>query len=212
MAKLVIIRHSLRQDDNDHFTCTTKGNVVNRNTDTQLSEQGQELCHDKAKQLKQMLNHIDITYTSPFLRTIQTANILTESYKHVKITELFSLAEGQNKYEPAFDKELVNKLRNSGITYPETIRDIKQRCKDTINHVLNDLNNDKNVLIVTHGIIYNYLLKHLYPSYEFTDTHKSTEYVPRCLDITIIQYKNNKFIPLYSDVENVQKLHEYQNI
>ena len=98
-------------------------------------------------------------------------------------------------------------LNASGSSY-----NISKRCKeviDNIKHELESSSGTKNILLVTHGIIYNYLLKYIYSDYMFVDTTGSGDYVPRCLDMTVLELRYGRFIPTFSDVKNVRALKEF---
>lgn len=196
-GKLCIVRHSLRDDDaNPHLYSGSRNNNV------PISDAGIVLGLNTKKKLDSICQ-IDLVYTSPFKRARQTAELLVDE---IDIYENALLSEGQNKKPPNFSEELYKILKDHYIEYPETIDQIENRCKKFVDNIIKDLKKGKNVLVVTHGIIYNYLLKYIFPSYEFDDVIKSSEYVPRCCDLSVITYNNAQFQVLYTDVENLKSV------
>ena len=176
----MIMRHSLRSDRLPEH----KGKFKTGNNDCSLSEEGVQFALEKASRLSTLLNEpISHIYTSPFLRTHQTSQLIAHYYKknynhHVDICELVHLAEGQTYEEPCFSDDLLQKLKEQVIKNPETLENIANRCRLVLNHVVKDLEY-KNVLLVTHGVIYNELLKAIFPNivFLFNERHRRRNWV-----------------------------------
>ena len=204
---LTIIRHSYRDDEvNKHLYKTINNNCP-------ISEEGKKYAKEKALELQRIVKTVDKIYTSPFKRTIQTSKIFSNVFSSVFTPDIkvcYDLSEGQNKDAPDYEKELADKLKENGIKYPETNKHIKDRCIKTLNLIENELKNNKSVLLVTHGYIYNVLLTVLFDEYGFEDALFSKEYIPRCCDLSVLKYNNgeydNKYKIVFSDVYNLNKL------
>mgnify|MGYP003386034046 CR=1 FL=1 len=214
-GKLIITRHSLRYDD-----AAPELFGSNRNINVVLSNEGVDLCEKKGTELAMLVKDLDVIYVSPFVRVKQTGELLLKSYyentypfveeNHVEIKEMVLLAEGQNKFPPKFEADLIVKLETNGMGYPESSQNIAKRCKEVVDNIKKQMHEKpQNIMLVTHGIIYNHLLKYIYPNYRYNDTTNSGNYIPSCLDLTVLELHGDKFVPVFSDVENVKKLYEY---
>jgi len=204
MGKLIIMRHSLRFDG----PLPTSNYTRNNNCD--ISDNGVTFAQQRGSfMLENLKEPINIIYTSPFKRCIQTSEIMQQCHydKYKTKPEIivnYLLSEGQNKYPPSFEKEFVDELASHGITYPENIFNINTRARQSINSIKDLLRNGKNVLVVTHGIIYNHMLSSMYSNYEFYDAMSSDEYIPRCCDISISLFEKEKFSVLYTNIESLK--------
>ena len=198
MVKIIIIRHSYRDDNvNKHLYSD------NINNNCPLSIDGFIYAKEKSYILKKMIKTLDLIYTSPFLRAKQTASLFQKTF-NCKSEVCYNLSEGQNKEKPNYNKDLVKELENNNIKIPETINDIKYRCKILIDKLITN-NKNKNILLVTHGIIYNYLLTYIFKDYVFSDINNSADYIPKCCDLSIISYDKN-FTMEISEIKNLNKL------
>ena len=216
-GKLIITRHSLRYDDE----CPELFGK-NRNINVILSTSGVTMCEKKGTELAMLVDKLDVVYVSPFIRAKQTGELLLEAYNeninhnanknNTEIKEMVLLAEGQNKFPPKFESDLLIKLEKNGMEYPESSHNIAKRCKQVIETIKKEMHDKpQNIMLVTHGIIYNYLLKYIFPQYKYNDTTNSGSYIPACCDLTILELHGDKFVPVFSDVDNVKKLYEYLN-
>lgn len=199
MKNIWIVRHSIRADRVfPYFSIYVH--------DSPITEDGKHLAIGKANRLKLIeKDEIDIIYYSPYLRAQQTAthfkNIVNKDANYV---EEARIAEGQDKntywMAPNIDETLTKKLEAKNIVYPESESHIIQRCQQFINDILKG--EEKNIIIVTHGIIYNTLLKLLVPNYEVNRHLIDTfaKYTPRYCDLTNLKYNGYKWNIEYSDI------------
>lgn len=183
MGYIVLLRHSYRDDDNNMNKYKTKNNNCS------LSNEGINVANLKKEVLKQKLYPYDIDkiYTSPFNRCTQTADIFNETLK-TNIVVDYKLSEYQNIPQD-LNHTLKTNMNKNNIIYPETYKQIEDRCLEFIKHYKKyDIN--KNVLIVTHGTVYNILLSKLYPRYYYS-SHIKKFYGPKPCDMTILNYQTN---------------------
>lgn len=204
---LTIVRHSYRDDgeNSEKYSGT-------RNNNCPLSEKGKEYAAVKARELIKVLNSpLKQIYTSPFLRTRQTADVFADIHEKAYgnrplISNLMELAEGQDNYKPNFSDELKNDLLKNGISYPESFDNIKKRCNDAIIIGTNHMALDNNVLFVTHGIICNTLIQNIFPEYKFYGIKKPEDYVPKCCDLSVFKLDLFKWSLVYSDTPEVTNI------
>ena len=156
--KIYILRHEDRTMDATFFS--------------PLTEKGLENSIELIDDLKD--EKIDLIYSSPFIRTLQTIYPYSKE-KNVKINLEYSIAEFQhNKIIPEksyqvrlpeylAEKFNYNKDYNSlkypeEFKYPEEVKDVKKRVKEFLSILIrNHANTNKNILIVTHQIVCNIL-------------------------------------------------------
>ena len=174
--KLFLLRHEDRTQDCSFFSPLTV------------------LGLDNAKQLAPLLKkyNIDLIFSSPFIRTLQTVYPYVKE-SGVKINVEYSLCELHHQdiiakqsagiylpeyiaqafnYNPSY-KSLIEPL---DIKYPETEGNVKERTKQFIKHLLmNYHNTDYNILIVTHqSICFNIIepIKKILPSIDIDEYEK----------------------------------------
>jgi broad specificity phosphatase PhoE len=158
--KIYILRHEDRTMDGTFFSPLTQEGL------------------DNSIKLIEILNkcNIDVIFSSPFIRTLQTVLPYSKS-RNVKINLEHSLAEIQHphliplkSYQinlPLYIAEQFNYNPNyssyldpSNHVYPEDEKLVSARVKKFISKVLKDMMDGKhNILIVTHQIVCNCLLK-----------------------------------------------------
>lgn len=110
----------------------------------------------QVKKIKPEINkqHYDICFSSPLIRTIETAMILvgdkTEIRKDKRLIERgFGKLEG-NTIDNYDSKKYWNYALNCSDDNIEPIQDLFERCKSFLSY-LKENYNDKNILVVTHG-------------------------------------------------------------
>ena len=158
--KIYILRHEDRTMDGTFFSPLTQDGL------------------DNAVKLIELLNkyNIDCIYSSPFIRTLQTVYPYAKS-KGLKINADHSLAEIQHPHIipvksfqitlPLYIAEQFNcnpnytsSLDPQFHVYPEDEQSVNNRVKQFITKLINEkLDSNHNVLIVTHQIVCNCLLK-----------------------------------------------------
>lgn len=167
--RLIIVRHAHRDDDAfpDMYS-------KNRNNNCPISKQGIEDTKKRWDSYFKKEGKSIVIYASPFLRTQQTADIIAKCYssttdkKVIKITDNL-LCEGQNLYSPDFENELFRDLKDSGVEYQESLEDIKDRVKRSLNRIIKENEPDSNIILVTHGIICGCILDNMLKDFQFYD-------------------------------------------
>ena len=152
--KLYILRHEERPTDCSFFT--------------PLTEKGLENANKLVSILKEL--KIDIIYSSPYIRTLQTIcpyaskeniNIKLE-YGLVEINHPDIIAKKSSNQElPEYiatlfnnDKSYNSIIKYNEIKYPENITNVEQRIKKIIKKILEENENEnKNILLVTHQCV-----------------------------------------------------------
>jgi 2,3-bisphosphoglycerate-dependent phosphoglycerate mutase len=149
--KLYILRHEDRTNDCSFFSPLTKIGLENSKKLT--------------KHLKE--HKIDLIFSSPFIRTLQTIDpYVTEN--NLKINIEYGLSEIHNEdiiskksvglVLPEYLAEIFNhnpsyesRIKHNEITYPENIIHVKKRIKRVLKKIFNEYyNSEYNIILVTH--------------------------------------------------------------
>jgi broad specificity phosphatase PhoE len=158
--KIFILRHEDRTMDGTFFSPLTQEGL------------------DNSIKLIEILNkcQIDVIYSSPFIRTLQTVLPYSKS-KNLKINLEHSLSEIQHPHlipvksyqinlplyiaeQFNYNSHYTSYLDPSNHTYPEDEKSVNNRVKKFITKLITETIDSKhNVLIVTHQIVCNSLLK-----------------------------------------------------
>ncbi len=156
--KIYILRHEDRTMDATFFS--------------PLTEKGLENSVDLIDDLKD--EKIDLIFSSPFIRTLQTIYPYSKK-KDLNINLEYSIAEFQHNkiipeksYQVRLPEYLANKFNynkeyNSLIypedfKYPEEVKDVKKRVREFISTLIrNYVKTKKNIILVTHQIVCNIL-------------------------------------------------------
>lgn len=151
--EIYVMRHG-RTVWNEKHIC--QGRSANR-----LSKTGKEQVEEQAENFKN--TKIDIIFSSPLMRTIQTANIMNK-YHHAKIIKDERIIEvdqgvftGQRK-DGLTDEEKFAMNQHEKSSGMETYEEIYSRTIDFIRFLRQNYNVNK-ILIVTHGLIASYIEK-----------------------------------------------------
>ena len=151
--EIYVMRHG-RTIWNEKHIC--QGRSQNR-----LSDFGKSQVKEQAIKYKDI--KIDYIFSSPLMRAMQTANIMNTYYKAKivrdnRITEVNQgIFTGQKKENFTDEQKFaMNQLKKgSGV---ETYEEIYKRTIDFINYLRQNYK-DKNILVVTHGMIASYIEK-----------------------------------------------------
>ena len=144
----------------------TQGYFKNR-----LSERGKKEINRVSEKLRDV--KIDIIYSSPLVRAIQSANIINK-YHNVKVVKegrLIGINQGifAGKYWKDYtEEEKVLHDKRDPITGMESYKSAFIRCKDFVD---NEIRNSKyeNIVIVTHNTnatCVEYALKNITPNFD----------------------------------------------
>lgn len=153
LMEIYVMRHG-RTIWNEKHIC--QGRSQNR-----LSDFGKSQVKEQARKYKDV--KIDYIFSSPLMRAMQTANIMNTYHKAKivrdnRITEVNQgIFTGQKKENLTDEQKFaMNQLKKgSGV---ETHEEIYKRTIDFINYLRQNYK-DKNILVVTHGIVASYIEK-----------------------------------------------------
>jgi 2,3-bisphosphoglycerate-dependent phosphoglycerate mutase len=149
--KIYILRHEDRTQDCSFFSPLTKEGL------------------DNSIKLSDILKNekIDVIYTSPYMRTLQTVYPYSIKYK-IKVNLEYGLGEIQHQdiiakksigiHIPEYIADTFNYnpnyksiIQTENIKYPETINDIDTRVKQVLKSIVNKyFHTNNNILLVTH--------------------------------------------------------------
>ena len=153
-----------------------------------LTQKGLENSIELIDKLRE--NKINLIFSSPFIRTLQTIYPYSEKYK-VNINLEYSLAEFQHdeiipkrsytvrlpEYlakDFNYNSEYNSEFEPENFNYPEKIEDIKKRVKRFFSNMIRNYHDkDVNILIVTHQLPCNILSK---LAYEKRSINTDSEY------------------------------------
>lgn len=142
-----IMRHSIRSDLG-----------LKPESDCNITKEGIDLAIEKGKTLKQKVPKLNVIFTSPFLRTRETAKcIASSSFAETPIRINFDLSEtltyNHNNYKNVtLSTDFIQQLQENGIVYPQTDEQVLKRCAHLI-EMLTELQEDKILLISHAGLI-----------------------------------------------------------
>ena len=158
--KIFILRHEDRTQDATFFSPLTSTGL-----------ERSELLVDVLKKHK-----INKVYSSPFIRTLQTINPYCSKY-NLKVNLEYSLSEIQHPLiipEKSYQVRLPSYMANSfnyndrykslldplDHIYPEDENNVSKRVRKFLNTLLNNkIERNDNILIVTHQVVCNEILK-----------------------------------------------------
>ncbi|MCJ8330366.1 MAG: histidine phosphatase family protein [Lentisphaeria bacterium] len=170
-----IIRHGMRQDYMDSEWSAT----AERPHDTPLHETGFQMARETALWLTD--HKPQAIYCSPYLRTIQTAVTINESFA-LKIRIEHGLGEWLNpewceKYPEhiTHDEALLqfgdnldpNYKSVARTIYPETDEVCYDRCAKAIESILANSDDEDEIVLVTHGAAVMFMVRALLKDKEF---------------------------------------------
>lgn len=136
-------------------TCWNEQGRTQGRSNNRLSKAGKLLVEESAEKLKN--EKIDVIYSSPLMRTMQTANIINK-YHHVKIiksdliTEIDQGIFTGRLYKTLTDDEKCLKKERHPSTKMESMEDAYARVKQFVENILKT-EMHKNILVVTHNVI-----------------------------------------------------------
>lgn len=156
--KLYVLRHG-ETDYNKEGRFQGQNNIS-------LNEEGKKQAQETRKELQNI--KFDKVFVSPLKRTIETAKIVVPNYKieidNRIIERSFGKLEGK-KSIPDYEE----RIKEFGI---ESIKNLEKRVECFIKEILNEVQKDQNILVVTHGgvaQIINKMLEKKYNEINFKD-------------------------------------------
>ena len=175
---LILVRHTERN---------TEDPLCNTNCDVGISKKGVELAIKNSSELSEFINCENFSIvSSPLNRTIETAEIFKSTLKTKSdIKTNYKIIEGMI-WEPYLNDKHILNMKNENIIYPESHENIINRISKFIKNL------EDNTIVITHGIIYNYMLKYFFPNYTFVDNKMPDKYFPPYCSITVINTQTKK--------------------
>lgn len=173
--RLVLIRHSIRQDVGD--------------TDCSITEEGIRLVDDRAEEIMKYVGPNPDILTSPFRRAVETAMCLARRVKsEITIDPILHetlFHRGMTRNLPASLTRYISQTTPQLSEGFETWASIGQRCRRFLANVAE---RDRDVVAVSHGGIINTVLALIDPTYRFdTQCSDPTLYVPRYCDYLVLE-------------------------
>lgn len=144
--ELYLVRHA-QTDEN-------KNQMFHGNKNSHLNQTGR--C--EAKYLRREIAAIsfDICYTSPLIRTFETAMLLVGDYVEIIPDERIREREVGNfsgaKIEDYDAEEFWDYSKNSGRNGVEKVEDLYKRCQEFLDDLSNKYKNEK-ILIISHSSV-----------------------------------------------------------
>ena len=202
MVKILwLVRHSIREDLEKSSTTTSDCSITNDGVDLAVKT-GEEIC--------KMTKILPITtlYTSPYLRAIQTTMaISTQITAPIQLCPHLSefVYLDSNTSEPMNpnlipSKPLKTYLKGSNIDFPETEDHFNQRVAEFLDSFKYPFLKDQNILAVTHGSVFNAIVKHIWPEYIYNQFGTPDKYIPGYCDYIGISWDilNSKWELIHS--------------
>ena len=123
-------------------------------SNNRLSLNGKKLVQDCALKFKDV--HFDVIYSSPLMRTMQTANIMNQYHKVkiIKDNRLIEIDQGiftGRRKNSLTENERNLKFERSSECGLESYESVNQRVREFVKELNANINYD-NVLIVTHNV------------------------------------------------------------
>jgi len=156
-VKIYITRHGQVETNAEYF-----GDVTYPKGEVPLSEMGQEQSRLLGRRLKKLNFHGKI-FASPFLRTMETAELIAEEtgssiYPTPGLHEIFKTLDDWKDYQGSTLEELIKKYPHTAsdavMEYPwwipeqEDYEIVRQRVASALHEIMQE---DEDVLIVGHG-------------------------------------------------------------
>lgn len=190
MTRLILVRHG--------YTYWNEEKKYQGFTDIDLNPQGIEEAKKVAKRLS--FEKIDMIYSSPLKRSLETAEIINETFNkkiHIRdcLKEInfgdwegFTFDEIVSHY-PELSEEWLSKPADMRPPNGENFRDLQERAINVL-HEIYDINKGKNVLIVTHGGLISVLVCHILK----INIEELWKFISSNTGITILEELDNELI------------------
>lgn len=174
--KIVLVRHG-KTEYNEKAILQGKSNIP-------LSDNGGRDCYQLKEKLKG--TDFDICFTSPLIRTVETAMILVGDRVLIRVDKRLeerNLGDLEGKSVELYDsKKYWDYQLNCKENNVEPIQDLLKRCESFLNELERDYNNQK-ILVVAHGAV----IKALYHLIKKTDLNSdlSKVKIENCCNIEL---------------------------
>jgi probable phosphoglycerate mutase len=176
---------------------------VQGSVDIPLNDYGRHLAKGTAKGLRDI--HFDLAYTSPLVRAKETAQIILEGketplYVDNRLEEIcFGIYEGMicdsntnSQMFWDFDK-LFTKPEEYLPVEGESLESLSKRVGNFLKELVEKFEKqNKNILIVTHGVTLNALLNHIKDNHEIANFWPGSVF-PNC-GVAVIQVEEDGYI------------------
>ena len=195
MKRIVLIRHG---------KAVMGGKDHERELDEDGIIQAQSL---KSKLLEIGLDNADI-YSSPFRRAIQTIKPFADINKNISITESHQLEEiHMPKDENLSKHQVIEKMwedENFKISEGLSHREHFVKIEPFLSNIFDNFkSNNKDLVIITHGVLIGIILKFFFKM-SFGFNNWKTMSMP---DIYFLNFDdNNKFLEMKRDISNIERI------
>lgn len=154
MVKLVFLRHCTKLYDNGKPVKNYNGGHMHAH-DPPLKDNQEDLVKEKLTKLKEKYGKPKMIYVSPFLRTRQTADMVSRFFDNTPITFDIRLKEflgwQKPKNSPAELENITKAYMGGDLLGVEKIIHVENRVEDFLKSL--PLENDEIYYIITHGIV-----------------------------------------------------------
>ena len=151
--EIYIMRHGRTVWNEKHIWQGRSQNRLSKTGKIQVEEQASKFKNKK----------IDIIFTSPLMRTMQTTNIMNKYHnaKIIRDSRIIEVDEGiytKQKKDKLDDEQQYTKKHLKKDGGVETYKEVYERTIDFLNYLRNNYK-DQKILVVTHGMIASYIEK-----------------------------------------------------
>ncbi len=196
MQSIFLIRHGTTEDIEKH--------LMQGSSDSPLSARGREEARRTAGELSRV--RYNAAFSSPMGRALETAQILTSQHQGLEVILLDDLHEmdfGYYEKKPYFasPEEVPHGFRRLSLLAKvmlaqatgETLRHVYQRASKSWEQVCASVP-EGTILIVSHGVLLNYLLKYLLPKSNFKAIKPASLRPCSITELEVISPGNTKII------------------
>jgi broad specificity phosphatase PhoE len=186
--QVILIRHSIRETYDE--------------TDCGITVEGIKLVEDRMTEVKKFItNDNNKILVSPFKRTIETGLCIAGTLSNITI-----------EIEPILHEALLNSHMIVGTPLPlfkylnkeknlnsvESWNDIRERSEKILDTFVEKMEENTNLIAVTHGGIINMIIDIIDPNFIFNvNMADPKNYVPAFCDYAILSYDNSKWSCVY---------------
>lgn len=166
MPRFIFIRHAKKLFNN--------GKPINGLPahDPPLIEGQEKDIEEKLKNLKTLYGIPDYVYTSPYLRTRQTSQVVCNFYNHVPVSYEYNIREFLGWQKPKNSSAILDNITKvymgGDLLGVEEPKDVEKRAKHFLNKF--DKDDQKFYYVITHGIVISKVCKSFgFNKYKFED-------------------------------------------
>jgi broad specificity phosphatase PhoE len=204
--ELILVRHG--------ESVWNKEGKVQGSQNPVLSKKGKQQAELLARRFEDIINNIEVIYSSPLVRAYETAKIITRYnenipiYTHDALREI-ELGEWEEKTIEKIKKQYPGMLEKwysepLSVKVPggETILEFKHRVTDVLDNIVKKHYHQNKVLVVTHGGVISIYIAYLLEM----NLNKIWSIMVKNTAVNIINFYNHMFtITLFNDTYHLQE-------